>query len=605
MATKVRLVIALAAALALAAGSAASAAAAPRDSSAPGSGSGPVLRLKADTAFSTFNPFTAYYQADLNVIRVIYPSLTQTGQNGQPVPYLATSWSISPDHLTWTFMIRPGLKWTDGVPITAGDVAWTYNLVMTNQAAATADGALVGNFAGVSAPDAATFVIKTRQPQANIPYASLAVVPEHVWKNDVRDIGTFKNMTFPVVGYGPWIAAGYVPGQYATMTANPHFYGGAPGFKTLIIQYFTSSDAAVAALRSGELDSVDDLTPTQYESLKGAKNIALYPSASDSWNAIELNPGARTHGGQHFGNGNPALADPVVRAAIALAINRTMLANRVADGLAAPGAGFLPPAFPQWWWRPPGNGARGYDPARASQLLTAAGYQVGPGGVRVAPKTHQPLDLRLGIHSDNGYDALIAPYLVEWLQAIGIKLTVQAMSFTELNTVLPKGDWDILMDTWSTGYDPSYLLSVETCGTLPASLSTPGNTDAFYCNQVYDSLYHQQLTEFSLAQRRQTIAQMQGILYNANVDIILYYPDTLQAVRTDHARGLIYGTANGQGVYPQQNIWIGWWAARPSAGGASSPDTGLYITVLVAVVAGLAVGGLLVTRRRATAGERE
>lgn len=610
MVTQVRLTIRLAAiftaAFALAAGSAIPAASVTRlGGTASGSGSGPVLRIEADTAFSTFNPFTAFYRADVNVIRVIYPTLTQTGENGQPVPYLATSWSISPDHLTWSFKIRPGLRWTDGIPITAQDVAWTYNLVMTNQAAATDDGALVENFASVSAPDASTFVIRTRQPQGNIPYASLAVVPEHIWKNDVKDIGAFKNMTFPVIGYGPWIATGYVPDQYATLTANPRFYQGAPGFKTLIIQYFTSSDAAVAALRSGQVDSIDHLTPTQYQSLKGARDIALYPSESDSWSAIELNPGARTRSGQHFGNGSPALADSVVRDAIALAINRNMLADKVADGLAIPGAGFLPPAFPQWWWTPPVSGRYGYDPARASRMLTAAGYKMGPGGVRIDPRTHQPLGLRLGIHSDNGYDALIAPYLVEWLQAIGIKLVVQAMSFTELNAVLPKGNWDILMDTWSTGYDPSFLLSVETCGTLPVNQSTLGSTDAFYCNPVYDNLYKQQLTEFSLTRRTRAIAQMQDILYNANIDIILYYPDALQAVRTDNARDVFYGPANGHGVYPQQNVWINWWAARPSADTASSPGTGLYIGVIIAVVAVLAIGGLLVARRRATADERE
>ena len=604
-ARRVFFAIVVAAVFVLATGSAAPGAGVVVGGTAPGSDSGSVLRVEADSSFSTFNPFTAYDQADLKVVDVIYPTLTQTDENGQPVPYLATSWSISPDHLTWTFKIRPGLKWTDGVPITARDVAWTYNLVMTSQAAGTADGSLVGNFASVSAPNATTFVITTKQPQDDIPYTSLAVVPEHIWRGDVKDIGTFKNMTFPVVGYGPWIATGYVPNQYVTLTANRHYYQGAPGFKTLIVQYFTSSDAAVAALRNGELDSVENLTPTQYETLKGAKDIGLYPSESDSWNAIELNPGARTRSGQRFGNGNPALADPVVRDAIALAINRHVLVDKVADGLAVPGGGFLTPAFPQWWWTPPAIGGFGYEPARASQLLTSAGYTMGPGGVRIDPKTHQPLDVRLGIHSDNGYDALIAPYLVEWLQAIGIRLTVQAMSFTELNTELPKGDWDILMDTWSTGYDPAYLLSTETCATLPADQSTPGNTDAFYCNPAYDKLYDHQLAEFSLTRRAQTIARMQGILYSANVDIILYYPDTLQAVRTDDVRDLFYGTKNERGFYPQQNVWINWWAARPAADAASSPDPALSIGVIVAVIAVLSAGGVLFIRRRATADERE
>ncbi len=327
----------LAAACALAAGPVAAA-------SSNSSGSGTTLRIEADTSFSTFNPFTAYYAADLNVINVIYPQLTQTGENGNPVPYLATSWSISADHLSWTFKIRQGLKWTDGVPITASDVAWTYNLIMTNQAAATANGSLVQNFASVSAPNASTFVITTKQPQDNIPYTSLPVVPEHIWKNDVKDVGTVKNMTFPVVGYGPWVATGYAPNQYATLTANSAYYQGAPKYHTLIIQYFTSSDAAVAALRSGQLDSIDDLTPTQYQALKGSKNIALYPSESNSWDAIELNPGARTVSGQKFGNGNPALQDPVVRQAIALAINRNVLVSKVDDGPSPwQAAAFSPP----------------------------------------------------------------------------------------------------------------------------------------------------------------------------------------------------------------------------------------------------------------------
>ena len=79
-----------------------------------------VLRVEAATSFSTFNPFLAYFNADLDVIGSIYPTLAMINQNGQPAPYLATSWSTSPDKLTWTYKIRSGLKWTDGTPITGG-----------------------------------------------------------------------------------------------------------------------------------------------------------------------------------------------------------------------------------------------------------------------------------------------------------------------------------------------------------------------------------------------------------------------------------------------------------------------------------------------------
>ncbi len=176
---------------------------------------------------------------------------------------------------------------------------------------------------------------------------------------------------------------------------------------------------------------------------------------------------------------------------------------------------------------------------------------MGPDGGRIDPKTHQPLTFRLGIHSDDVTDSEIAPYLVEWLAAIGIKLNVQSMSFTQLNTVLPEGDWDILMDSWNVPTnDPAYLLSVQTCGTLPTSQSTPGNTDAFFCDPSYDKLYDQQFTDFSEPARAQTVDAMQNILYHANIDIILYYSDNLQAVRTSSVSGFCLGTHDTRRALP-------------------------------------------------------
>ena len=591
------------------AGGLAVAAVAPAAQASPSSDS--TLRVEADTAFSTFNPFLAYFDADLNVIGNIYPTLTTLNQQGVAEPYLATSWTNSANKLTWTFKIRSGLNWSDGVPITAGDAAWTFNLIMHNSTAATANGALVGNFASVTAPNATTLVITTKQPEANMLYVSdpitgIPIVPEHIWTKEVSNLGNFKNMTFPVVGYGPWIATGYVTNQYATLTANKSFFMGAPKFHTLIMQYFSNGDAAVAALRSGQISEIDDLTATQYEALKSNKDIQLVPSVSNGWTAIELNPGAQTQSGKHFGNGNPALQDPRVRDAIEMAINKQELVTKIWDGLAVAGAGYLPPAYPQFQWTPPASGSLAYDPAKANALLTSAGYKMGPNGIRIDPKTHQPVVLRLGIHSDETSDAQMAPYLQEWLHAIGIGVDVQSMSFNELNAELPKGDWDMLSDGWGTGPDPTYLLSIQTCGDLPTSTTTAGNTDAFFCNKSYDNLFSQQSTEFAPAQREQTIDQMQQILYQNAVDVVLYYPDNLGAVRTTDAKDFFYGKPNAQGFYPQQNLFINWSSATPlaSADASSSSSAAVWIVIAIVVVAALA-GAAIVIRRRSTATERE
>ncbi|MDR2984405.1 MAG: ABC transporter substrate-binding protein [Nocardiopsaceae bacterium] len=568
-----------------------------------------TLKVVADTSISTFNPFLSYFNGELAVLGNIYPALTTINEKGQPAPYLAKSWKTSPDQLTWTFKIRSGLKWSDGKPLTAADAAWTLNLIMKNPVAGTANGSLVTDFASVTAPNATTLVITTKKPQANmlyvsVPISGIPIVPEHIWSKEVANLGKFKNMDFPVVGYGPWILTGYVPNQYTTLKANPNFFMGPPKFDKLIMQYFTNSDAAVAALRSGQLDEIDSVTSTEYKALASDKKIARYAQASNGWTGIELNPGAKTRTGRHFGTGNPALADPRVRTAIALAINRKELVTKILDGLGVVGAGYIPPGYPQWTWTPSASGALNYDPARANKLLDSAGYKKGANGIRIDPKNHKPLALRLGIHSDEVTDAQMAPYISEWLQAIGIKVDVQSMSFNTLNAELPKGNWDMLSDAWTTGPDPTYLLSIQTCGTLPLNNGTGGNTDAFFCDPQFDKLFAKQATQFTPADRVQTVAQMQQILYNANVDIMLYYANGLSALRTDQVKHFFYGKANAQGFYPQQNLFINWRTATPVGGNSGGSGSTVLIVIIVLVVLLLAGGGVYL-RQRATAGERE
>jgi peptide/nickel transport system substrate-binding protein len=576
---------------------------------------GTTLTVPSGGQMTTFNPFLSYYSSELSVIGAMYPALTMLDNEGKPVPYLADSWTTSSDQLTWTFKIHPGLKWSDGQPLTAHDAAWTFNLIMHNATAATSNGSLVANFKSVTAPDDTTLVIKTKQPQANMLYLSIpaqgiAIVPEHIWKDHVAGLKNYRNMDFPVVGYGPYVLTGFKTNQYAQMTANKDFFLGAPGYDRLYSTYYANSDAAAAALTSGELDQLGNLTPAQFNAMSGKHNIQSYQVQSGAWFGMEINPGATSRSGKPLGTGNPILKDIRVRQAIALGINRPELVRKVLDGDGVVGAGYLPPGYPQFFWKPTASEALDYNPARAKQMLDQAGYKMGPNGVRVAPNG-KPLEFRLGIHSDDPTDAATAPYLKEWMAAIGIKLDVQSFSFDQLNANLAKADWDMLMDAWGTGPDPTYLLSVQTCGTLPDDNGQNGNTDAFFCNHKYDQLYNQQQTQFDPTQRAATIDQMQKILYAANVDLIFFYKNSLNALRTDQVTNYLQGSKDAQGFYPLQNEFTSWWKATPAAGAQTasqraqqSSSTALMwvgLGVLVVVV----VGGVVFLMRRRTASERE
>jgi peptide/nickel transport system substrate-binding protein len=556
----------------------------------------------------TLNPFLSFFDSELYILGSIYPSLYQFDASNKPEPYLAESATTSPDHLTWTFKIRQGLKWTDGQPITAKDAAWTFNLIMTNSDAATANGSLVTNFASVSAPDDATLIIKTKTPQANMPYVSLTVygipiVPQHIWESKVKGLGKDLNNDYPIVGYGPFILTGYKTDQYATLEANKDFYQGKPKIDKLILQYFKNDDAAIAALRSGQIAAVYDVTATGWKSLSGVKGVMTYKQVPTRWTGVEVNPGAKTRSGKKLGTGNPILADPKVRLAMAYAIDRQTLVTKVLDGLGLPGAGYIPPAYTQFAWQPPAGAAISYNPARANPILDTAGYAK-HGTYRVDPKTHKQLSFRLGTHSDDANDQAIAPYLVGWFKAIGIKLTPQPQSMSGLNDNLAKGDWDLLMDGWGTQPDPTYLLSIQTCGTLPKDDGSGGNTDAFFCDKKYDTLFTQQSQQFDVKQRAVTIAKMQQILYNANDDIMLYYNYILDAVRTDKVSDYVVGSPNSTGSYPLQSRVLSWKQAVPVTSSGSS-NTGLWIGIgVAAAVVVLAAGAFTVWRRR-TAAERE
>lgn len=577
----------------------------------------------------TLNPFLSYADAALVVIGSIYPSLDIVDSTGHAKPYLADSWKISPDKLSWTFKIHSGLKWSDGQPITAKDAAWTFNTIMTNKIAATANGSLVANFKSVTAPNDTTLVITTKKPQANllyvsVPFTGIQILPRHIWapklSGNLRD---FKNTDLPVVGYGPWTLTGYQTDQFTELSANKSYFLGAPKFDKLVLRYFNNQDAAVQAVENGELDAATGVTATQYEAAKNKPGITGYQLAATRWTGIELNPGAVDKNGKPLktNTANPILADPKVRLAISYGIDRETLVKKILLGLGSPGGAYIPPAYKQWKWTPPKNEQVTYNVDKANQILDQAGYKKGSDGIRTDPKTGKPLSFRLGTHSDDSYDAQIAQYLQGWMKDIGIKLTIDPMSYNVLNANLAKGDWDILMDGWGTGLDPTYLLSIQTCGVLPAADGSGGNTDAFFCDPTYDKLYLQQQTEFNQADRAKTIAKMQAILYKANVDIMLYNNNTLDLVRTDKVSNFISGTPDSSGTMPLQSTWYNWLNAAPagsnsgagngsgtaaasSSSSSSSSNTGVIVTIIVIAVVLIAIV-VFVMRRRSTAAERE
>ncbi|MBB5152658.1 ABC transporter substrate-binding protein [Saccharopolyspora phatthalungensis] len=565
---------------------------------------GATLRIGLQQQIDSLNPFLGYSLAASDILRVIYPTLTTYSPEDFSVkPELAEGWTSSPDKLTWTFHIRPGVKWSDGQPVTAHDAAYTFNRMMTDPAASTANGNFVKNFDTVTAPDDATLVIRTKTPQATMLAIDAPIVPEHVWSK-IADVANFANDQMPVVGSGPFTLTGYRAERDVTLTANPNFWRGPPKVAKLQFVQYKNSDAAVQALRKGDVDVVQKLTPAQFNALAGKADIKQVRGHGRRFFELVLNPGATNSENQPIGTGNPALKDVRVRQAIDRAIDKNVLVDRVLGGYGQAGGGYLPPIFHDFHWTPPKP--RTFDPAAANRMLDEAGYARGADGIRRTPQG-EPLNLKFVLHGGESYDAQVGEFVKRWLADLAINVELQPVSDNQLNDRTTAGDFDMVISGWSANPDPDYVLRLQTCGARPDP-NGGGNVDSYLCDQQYDDLYHRQLAEFDPAKRVELVKQAQARFYDQATGLILFYQNSLEAYRADRFSGFTRQPKTDGVVVAQQGYW-GYYGAQPTEAamsGSSGTDYTSVALVLggVVVFVGAAVT-LVVARRRATADFRE
>ncbi|MEV3993472.1 ABC transporter substrate-binding protein [Streptomyces sp. NPDC049837] len=564
-----------------------------------------VLTVAVSQSVDSLSPFLAQRLVSTSIHRLTYEYLTNyDAKDARTIPGLATAWKSSPDKLTWTYTIRDNSKWSDGKQATAEDAAWTFNKMMTDENAATANGSFTANFAKVTAPDPKTLVITLKKPQATMTALDVPIVPKHIWEK-VGDFSKYNNdKRFPIVGNGPFIITDYKVDQYVKLKPNKDFWRGAPKFDELVLRYYKDGDAAVAALRKGEVSFVPNLTPAQAASLKSAENIKVNDAPGRRFFALATNPGARSKDGKKFGSGHPALLDPAVRKALFHAVDRKTIVDKVFQGHAVEGEGYIPPRFDTYFWKPEDTQKIAYDPAKAEQILEQAGYKRNSSGKRVG-KDGRPLDFRILCHATDPNDKAVGKYLQEWWGRLGIGLKVDCLD--NVSDPWLKGDYDLAFDGWSVNPDPDFVLSIHTCAALPATPKDTGATDNFICDKRYDELYAKQAVEYDTAKRADLVKQLQSRLYDTGYMNVMAYPNAVEAYRTDHIKSITTMPADGGNIYGQDGYWS-WWSAEPATNGESSDSgssTGMWIGIGSAAVVLLAVGVWTAARRRSTADDRE
>jgi peptide/nickel transport system substrate-binding protein len=478
-----------------------------------------------------------------------YPYLVQYNNQDQIVPDFATSWSHSANGLTWTFKVHANAKWSDGKPLTAADVAWTINNNVKYQTGGTATfGANVFDVVSADAPNPTTVVIHYSHPFAEVlPLLGddMPILPEHIWdrippgKNGVG-LQRVANKP-PSVAGGPYVPVQWNGTTFLLLKANPYYYGPKPLTPEVGLQYFTSTDGLLLALKDHQIDYANGLPPADISVVKkdGLKTN-IYSSTGILTLSVNDMPASPA----------PALRNILVRRAIDLAIDRQQIVSVAYPG----GQSAESELFPANGVYYNNSIKPQYNVALANKLLDQAGYKMGPGGVRVANGKKMAYTLIIG--TDTGGEGARAAQIIQTdLARVGISLTLRFLDPTTWFTTIYGNNgkyntFDMGLEISTAIIDPSLNFNGLTCRGL-GTFNVAG-----YCNPQMDALYAKQSQALSLPARIKLIDQAAELAYKTEASIQIVYVPTVDA----HQPGWTgfgsdpYGSLNSLGKIPFVSI---------------------------------------------------
>jgi peptide/nickel transport system substrate-binding protein len=549
----------------------------------------------------TVNPFRALETPEYEVLSMNYDLFLNFDKATLgPAPGLATEWTQSEDGLTWTFKVRDDATWQDGQPLTAGDVAFTYNMVIDYKFGNALD--YLPFTDSITAPDDTTLIWKTTKPTTAPLYPPwVYIVPEHVWgswsKDEARKWTGFDEGS-PPVGSGPFQLTQWTKGESWSLTANKGYWAGAPQIDEYVVRKYNNAEAMISALKRGEIDYVSVVPVDLFDSLNGAQGITTHVGPATGFGQMSFNScdpsaaDAAPYCAKEGSTANPALYDPAIREAISWAIDRETIVDKVLAGYGAPGTTIVPPFAKEYHWEPPADQLIGFDIAKANQILDDAGYMDSNGdGVR-EDGNGKPLEFRFILRSESDVGAQLGKYISGWLKQIGITTNNEVLTDGKLVDAWYANDYDMYIWGWAPDPDPDFILSTFTSG------QCGGWSDTCFSDAQFDQLYDDQRTATNLEDRQAIIDQMQEIIYTEIPEVVLYYDKSLEAFRSDRWTGLMENQSpEPEGFLLNQYTPYSLLTLAPiGAGGGSSATSGsggispvIWLGILGAVVIVVAI----------------
>lgn len=442
---------------------------------------------------------------------------------------------ISKDGVNWTFKLRPGLKWSDGQPLDARDVDYSWRL-WTNKDFIKYSTAGLDQIASttISADNLSiTFHLKKAFSQFLTVWVDyLQPMPQHVFgKLTAKQLNTSKYMFNPEVGSGPFVIQSRKSGDNITEVPNPYYYqAGMPYAGKVIFRIIPDQVAITNALRAHEIDASWFLDVSQYDTLKSIAGYTLVPGLAPNIEQGDLQLK------------NPILQDVRVRQALEYGVNRQAMVKAVWKGGAVLMAADIPPGMQGF---NPALKPYPYDPVKAGQLLDQAGWTMGSDGYR--HKNGQTLALRWTTTAHNQWRAQDQLIAQQSYKQIGIKLTlVNYPASTYFGTILPDTTgkaWDIgeFENNFQYGSEATMYVAFQSTQNPPN-----GGNYGSYSNPAYDKLLAQIEASLDATQQNTLLQQAEVIMHNDVPSLWLYDPPNFYSYSNNlhnYAAGPVSGEA--------------------------------------------------------------
>ncbi|MEP0764036.1 MAG: hypothetical protein HRF48_15005, partial [Chloroflexota bacterium] len=451
------------------------------------------------------SPFTQYY-----------------GRAGEKGVFnaLATDWTVSADGLTYTFTLRRDAVWSDGIPITATDVKFSFDAIASGEIETLWEADWNPVYDRIANPSGIReivvvddYTVQAMFEEANCDSlrwpSALFVIPAHIFGYDGQPDFDFSVMvghafdTYPSVVYGPFQLEYIHLGEEIALKPVPTWADGPVIPAALVLRDVANVKDATQRFLAGEFDYIEvpRVWPSYRAKVRAAPDVRAVSFPSNSWDYLALNvadplnpqPGEDAQGNRIDQGHHPLFGDVQVRRALQHAINVPEIMEGAAFG---EGTQMASSQLPTSWAADPTLEPVPYDPARAAQMLDEAGWPLGPNGVRVCQGCKYALDGTpftfelLNIEGNARREAMGA-MVQEQLAEVGIVVNFVSIDFYDLLRVLGAQDFDAYILGWNEGFpaDPDRLRFFG-----PGSDSPDGVNHSSYYNPEFVRLSRQALT---------------------------------------------------------------------------------------------------------------